>query len=407
MVDRFHGSACPDAFLDGARRDHSDILPLNRRYRGCSRSSPRSGTARTAPAWILRATGHSHSVAFVRIRLDLGDLPWAGVPCWSGGAQRWLKAIPATYAARYASHVLPQMPGNPISLETLLRVAEARAEFADHRTGRDCRPTNKTLAERTGLSVRTVQRASKALRLLGVATEVLRGRQRSRDERMASWRVGDRGRGWASVWVLHDSRFSVLSPHPGGSSFRNQSPVRNMVTTPNRRLRVGRGAQGRPSNDAGTRLAQRWAADPNSPTWVRRYRTVAPWARVLNAAAEHGWTPRDVNQVITDYAGVGNWVPARPYKPAGLLGAILRWHGDLAERPAALDEAREAEELAADRARIAAQLAERETSRQARAAGRAALGGQGHAAARAALAEALERIRARRSGSPSAEGPRR
>jgi hypothetical protein len=31
---------------------------------------------------------------------------------------------------------------------------------------------------------------------------------------MASWRVGDRGRGWASVWVLHDSRLiTVLSPH--------------------------------------------------------------------------------------------------------------------------------------------------------------------------------------------------
>ncbi len=88
-------------------------------------------------------------------------------------------------------------------------MAEARAAFADHRTGRNCRPTNARLAAITGLSVRTVQRASTALRLLGVATEVMRGRQRTRAERFASWRVGDRGRGWASVWALHDSRIHI------------------------------------------------------------------------------------------------------------------------------------------------------------------------------------------------------
>lgn len=87
------------------------------------------------------------------------------------------------------------MPGNPISLTTLIQVAEARAAFADYRTGRDCRPTNATVAARAGVSIRTVQRAMTALRLLGVATEVLRGRQRTKHERMASWRVGDRGRG--------------------------------------------------------------------------------------------------------------------------------------------------------------------------------------------------------------------
>jgi len=73
--------------------------------------------------------------------------------------------------------------------------AAARARYADHGTGRHSRPTNERLAADTGLSVRTVQRADTALRLLGVATEVLRGRQRTRAERFASWRVGDRGRG--------------------------------------------------------------------------------------------------------------------------------------------------------------------------------------------------------------------
>ena len=61
----------------------------SRPYRGCSASSPRAGTARTAPVWILRAAGHQHRPSVAAIRLDLGDMPWAGVPCWSGGPARW------------------------------------------------------------------------------------------------------------------------------------------------------------------------------------------------------------------------------------------------------------------------------------------------------------------------------
>jgi len=107
-------------------------------------------------------------------------------------------------------------PHDPVSVKSLVAVAEACAVFADHRTGCNCRPTNARLAAMTGLSVRTVQRASTALRLLGVATEVMRGRQRTLAERFASWRVGDTGRGRASVWALHDCRIQSLSPHPGG-----------------------------------------------------------------------------------------------------------------------------------------------------------------------------------------------
>ena len=113
-----------------------------------------------------------------------------------------------------------------------------------------------------------------------------------------------------------------------------------------------------------------------------------------------------MNQLITDYIGVGNWVPDRPHKPVGLLGAILRSHANLEDRPAALDEAREAEALAADRARIARQLAEREAHQRARELGKAALDGPGHAAARQALHEALKRRREhRRRGDGRTEGP--
>ena len=214
------------------------------------------------------------------------------------------------------------MPGNPISVQSLVAVAEARASFAEHRTGRECRPTNARLAELTGLSVRTVQRASTALRLLGVATEVMRGRQRTRAERFASWRVGDRGRGWASVWALHDSRIQPLSPHPEGSQLDIQTSRKSVLTTKHRSNTAGRRAASRrasPDHRA-LALANKWVLDEQSPPWARRYRTGSPWARILAGPAHHGWTPRDVNQLITDWIGTGHWVPDTPHKPIGLLG---------------------------------------------------------------------------------------
>ena len=128
------------------------------------------------------------------------------------------------------------------------------------------------------------------------------------------------------------------------------------------------------------------------------------WAAVLAGVARHGWTARDVNQLIRDWIGVGHWLPDVPHKPIGLLRAILAWHGDLAERPAALEEAREAAERAAHQARIAAQLAGRAEAQRARAVGRAALGGAGHAAARAIAAEVARRA-AHNRGAAGRRGP--
>lgn len=341
------------------------------------------------------------------ITLELDAASYAGVPCWTGRLQRWVSwTVPAAYDCRYESHVRPVMPGNPVSRAAVIAVAAARARYADHSTGRNSRPTNHRLAADTGYSVRTVQRADTALRLLGVATEVLRGRQRTRNERMASWRVGDKGRGWASVWSLHDhpqlNRMSrSLSPHLRSGPVRDTPSVEKMVTT-RTGSPMGRrngGAKRHLAPDGrGVALAHRWRADPRSPSWANRH-TPAAWAAILAAPARHGWTPRDLNTLITDWAAVnGRRIPDNPHKPIGLLGAILVWHGreHLDARPAALDDAREAAELADSRARIAAQFAERQAAAAARAAGRAALAGPGHAAARAALAEALRHARRRR-----------
>jgi hypothetical protein len=346
--------------------------------------------------------------------LELGELAWAGVPCWTGRADRWARfTVPVAYDLRYDTHVRPVMGGNQVSRKAVLAVAQARARYAEHDTGRGSRPTNERLAADTGLSVRTVQRADTALRLLGVATEVLRGRQRTRAERLASWRVGDRGRGWASVWALHDDAHlarlvGALSPHPEGSPVRKKSPVEKWVTTGSRRP-AGVGERGTPRragpDPGGGRLAAAWRADPHAPPWARRH-TVSAWARMLAGPARHGWVSRDVNQLIRDWIGVRGWLPDDPHKPIGLLGAMLAWHGDLAERPAAADMAREAAEFAAHRVQLAAQLAGRTEAAHARAVGRAALDSPGHAAARRIAAEAADRAVRRRTSAAAAEAAR-
>ncbi len=302
------------------------------------------------------------------VYLELPEDAHKGVPCWTGKAARWVHFTVAIAYDLHYDDIRPQMVNGGISRPALLAIAAARARYADHDTGRNCRPTNDQLAEATGFSVRQVQRADEALRLLGVATEILRGRQRTLTERLASWRVGDRGRGWASVWVLHDSAWlatviNKLSPHLVGSLFACKSSLSRELTTPKRtptgaRSR-GAGRRRCPDKD-GSALARAWRAHPAAPPWCRRYSADA-WAAMLAGPARHGWTAHDLNPLITDWLGItGRRIPDAPHKPIGLLGAILAWHGaeNLDDRPAAADEAREAEELAAAAARLQRQATE-------------------------------------------------
>lgn len=348
------------------------------------------------------------------IVLELEPGVWAGVGCWAGRAERWTRfTVPIAYDLRYNTAVRPALGANQVSRAAVLAVAAARAGYAEHATGRQCRPTNERLAADTGLSVRTVQRADAALRLLGVATEVLRGRQRTRAERLASWRVGDRGRGWASVWALHDDAalaraITALSPHPEGSLVENSISCSALLTTSSRRPAGAgrRGAKRRagPGN-GGTGLAAAWRRDPYAPPWASRH-SVHAWACVLAAPAAAGWVSRDINALIADWAGVHGWVPDNPHTAIGLLGAMLVWHGDPAVRPAAAEMAREAAELATARARVAEQFAERDRAAAARAARQAARAGTGRAAALRAAADAHTRALTRRTSEAAADTAR-
>jgi hypothetical protein len=126
---------------------------------------------------------------------------------------------------------------------------------------------------------------------------------------------------------------------------------------------------------------------------------------MLAAPARYGWTPRDVNQLITDWLGVGHWIPDAPHKPIGLLGAIMAWHGTdcLNQRPAAADIARETAEFTEARARVAAQSTARAEAAQAHAAGRAALRGAGHAWAARECARLAQNAAQRRTAAAAAE----
>ncbi len=385
---------------------------LRRPYRGSSRTKRRRGVIRTRPRPTSQRRRRAARKPVPRshvwldrelVYLELPEDAHLGVPCWTGKAARWVHFTVAIAYDLHYSDIRPQMVNGGISKPALLAIAAARARYADHDTGRNCRPTNEQLAEATGFSVRQVQRASEALRLLAVATEVLRGRQRTLTERLASWRVGDRGRGWASVWVLHDSAWLApvinrMSPHLRGSLLRSKSSFKNPLTTSKRTPAGARGRgvwRRRCPDPRGSALARSWRADQQCPPWARRYSADA-WAAILAAPARHGWTARDLNQLITDWLGItGRSIPDAPYKPIGLLGAILAWHGseNLDDRPAAAEEAREAEELAAAAVRGARA---RQVTEVTPPCGPDA-GGAGRVAARAAAAEAARNAARKRT----------
>nr|AKT73115.1 plasmid replication protein Rep [Mycobacterium avium subsp. hominissuis] len=351
-----------------------------------------------------RLRGADAPPAHAFVNLELEDDAYAGVPCWSGGPAYWAHVtVAVAYDLRYGE-IRSQMTSGGIAKPTLILVAAAFARTADISTGRNARPTNEQLQRATGVTERTIQRARECLRLLGVATEVLRGRQRTYTERMASWRMGDRHRGWASVWALHDNAqlsrvIHSVSPHLERSPVTpDTSPRQRLVTTRGRPTgaRQGGATRRRAPDPGGWRLAAAWRADPHAPPWARRF-TPTSWAAMLAAPAAAGWTPRDLNQLVSDWLGVGRRIPDSPARPIGLLGAILAWHGadNLADRPAALDEAREAAARAQAQARRAAQADSRRAHALARAAARAALSGPGRAEV-AAVMSALRRRRGER-----------
>lgn len=384
---------------------NADISP--RPYQGCSASLRRRGTIRTTPiADVLdirrgrRMADREIPAPSQFVNLEMEPDAHAGIACWSGGPTRWAHVtVACAYDQGYAQ-IRKQMTA-PVSKRTVVAIAAEMARFADRSTGRNCRPSVATLATRTGFSERTIQRARECLRLLGVATEVLRGRQRTYVERMASWRMGDRYRGWTSVWVLHDNQqvnrvIHILTPHLERSQVSTQkSPFKRLVTTHAgaEGARQGVATRRRSIDQAGQRLARQWRAHRKAPPWARKHSTAA-WAAVLAAPARAKWTAEDLNGAVSDWLAGGHRIPDSPRRPIGLIGAILAAytaHNELSVRPSAYAEAAAAA-AAAEREEAARQRElERRAHAEGREIGREALHGPGRAQVAAALAAIAQR----------------
>ncbi len=314
--------------------------------------------------------------------LELPAGAYSTVGCWRTDVD-WLMQVDLAYQLYYPTlrpAVCDAHGRGGVSRQAVMKVAAARAAYAEWTTGRNSRPSVATLVRDTGLSEPTVQRATRLLRLMGAATEVFRGRQRTLTERYASWRVGDRGRGWASVYALHPPRNPqvararriaerAVTPHPLCGPVGTASYVKN--NSLNARTGQACGENGRAARDphrAGAKplrrkrtvddakavlLARSWLQHPESPAWVGRH-SPAGWSRVLRRPAHAGWTAEDLNQLLRDHVSLGGWIAAFPRKPILLIAWLLKRHGDLEDRPAAADMAREAEFRAAAAARRAA-----------------------------------------------------
>ncbi len=379
--------------------------------------------AAISPA-LLRAVGGREEACrrFCQVRLTFGDNPFGGIACW-GGAQAWVELhVPDVYRRGYLATVLPELRttrGGGVSLRAVKLVALVMAQAGEHSTGRGSRLTVATIMARTGLGESTVQRARTALRLLGVATEVFRGRLRTYAERMASWRVGDRGRGWASVWALHPptpvdktrivcAGQTQMAPHPRRGLFSLKSSSQEVVTTG--KPVESRAASRRPTKTArrklslpdprGAVLASRWLRDGRTPGWARKH-TPTGWTAALAEPARYGWNAEDLNAIITEWATNTGQVAA-PDTPVAFLRWLLQRH-DLAFSPTLLNQARRDQERAAAQERREAAAQELVRAAQARATAQADLTGPGRRLAREVLAQAVASAAERKAAAIRAE----
>jgi len=379
--------------------------------------------AAVSPA-LLRAVGGREEACrrFCQVRLTLGDNPFGGIACW-GGTQAWVEIhVPDVYRRGYLATVLPELRatrGGGVSLRAVKLVALVMAQAAERSTGRGSRLTVATLMARTGLGESTVQRARTALRLLGVATEVFRGRLRTCAERMASWRVGDRARGWASVWALHPPTSvdktriicagqTLMAPHPRRGLFSLETSSSKVVTigkaanngaASRRSTRKGRRKLSLP-DPRGAVLASRWLRDGRTPGWARKH-TPTGWAGALAEPARYGWNAEDLNAIITDWATDTGQVSA-PDTPVAFLRWLLKRH-DLGFSPTLLEHARRDQERAAAQEQREAATQELVRSAEARAIAHADLTGPGHRLAREVLAQAAASAAERKAAAIRAE----
>jgi len=284
--------------------------------------TPPPGACSTKPAWWSRDD-------------------WAGVEVW---------CVLAAHAA--------QLRGCGVAPATAAIVARHMAQFADFRTGRDCRPTRARIAELTGVTERHIARVWRVLERLGLIEKLVEGRSvMSRSERLAAWRRGSAHRRLAAEFALlsgrrrpQASRTVVEDVTPPGVSLGNALNSRNLKIVRNKyRTRTGASRRAAIKEFPWNRT---FPADFRSRRLVSGVRDRISWLRdvsprrltCLARFARAGWTPRDVHLALDEVLRARRWsVPDRLQQPAAYLAGLLR-DVDPADRPGALEDAMHAEE---------------------------------------------------------------
>jgi len=248
--------------------------------------------------------------------------------------------------------------------DTVLAVARGMAGYADHVTGRDCRPTNDRLVELLRISLSTVQRARRVLKALGLVVELVRGRSvMTRSERLTAWRRGSAHRRIAAEFALCSRRDRTAHPQPDLRVVERDTPPAAHVVS--RSSSVGRThlratteqrkAAPRPAPTEEGQSRRPGCPAPATRRLAEAARSCFPWLSVVSALrlapalhrfAQADWTPQDLERAVRDALAARGWrVPRKLTQPAAYLAALLR-PLDPADRPGALDELMAAEEAA-------------------------------------------------------------
>ncbi|MEU1986121.1 hypothetical protein [Nocardia sp. NPDC019395] len=353
------------------------------------------------------------------MRLQLSDDAYDAAPsCW-WSRERWIAHNLALYDQYYVQ-LRRRDEVESVARKTFTNYLQAESAGADYRTGRNSRVTIDQLKTATSRERSTVLRCRRLVAAFGTRTTVFTGRHRTRDERIDSWRRGDRARGWASVSALHESATlpvdnsivenllelgfgtppersegSVfISGRSGVSSSQNEREGSAPRHIDKRRVR-----RAPPVYDQkAVKLVANVRRDERFPLWVR----LIPRGRLTAAVtrkARADWDVDDVYGAFEEHRIAGRRTYDQPRNPAGYLVHLLRQIPDDMP-PARLDRAREVAEAEAEHAHWRREL---EAMRQARTnssgmnptarAVRDQLAGRthGHAAARARQAEYARR----------------
>jgi len=314
-------------------------------------------------------------------RVSAGIRPEPGatsaLPAW-WGAEDWTDDV-----AHAVTEHRDVCRSHHVEPDTVVAVARGMASFADHRTGRSCRPTNAKLVELLQVSLSTVQRARRVLKDLKLVVELVGGRSiMTRAERLAAWRRGSSHRNIAAEFALtarraggrakrglRDLREGLTVVVAGGEApstcGQNRRPRRQVVDgdTPPGSTKVSTSLKSRSSlfarqtekNEEGGAprhsptkgVGRRAGVDPAARRLAEAVRGRTSWLRAVSAArmtptlsrfARDGWTPRDVELGVRDAMAARGWkvVPRDLKQPAAYLATLLR-ELDPADRPTAAE----------------------------------------------------------------------